>query len=276
MPRVPWTAERIKSAAQRTGKPLETKVIQAFHQADWTVAPSTYYVDLVTEAVREVDVMAVKSKTFTIGAREGGCFLQAFISCKGVPDGHRAVTYVIPYDNLPYGFVGRALSSPTSESMDAAAKGWAEQLMSHTGQGQARLIGFDVYEATDKEIVPRGDRSLKGGEGSLYPGMDSAIKAALYWRQLTLGMSGEFRCLILPILVLSKPWFEIPIRGDNVGEPVEQETGHFTAYYPSDGNARHPEPITALVCSVSKLEGQIKRLDKVFIEFAKAFEERKL
>jgi len=108
----------------------------------------------------------------------------------------------------------------------------------------------------------------------LYEGLDSAIKAAMFWFEYDRGNYQQYNVgyatLSVPLLVTSFPFFDFIM---DKGQPTDREirhSGYFVGHYPF---SKDPENIMTVICDVSKLGDLITHFDFLF-DFL--FEEIKL
>jgi hypothetical protein len=124
-----------------------------------------------------------------------------------------------------------------------------------------RIQGFDIFREDPKQ----GMKAL--GDHFLWDGLDSALRASLWWirRELPFGYRQDERLIrvIVPILVLSRAWHDIPIDDGKIGEPRETHLGFVSNLYPIAGGAKVPSPLFGLIVSRDRLE----MLQKALLDF---------
>ena len=108
----------------------------------------------------------------------------------------------------------------------------------------------------------------------LYEGLDSALKAALFWQQEELRQGrnrfGGNRCYVtmnIPLLVSSLPFWNISIDGGHPGEPELKGYGFHVSLYPSGNKEKSPQPITSILWQAADLEILTRYLNELFEMF---------
>jgi hypothetical protein len=120
-------------------------------------------------------------------------------------------------------------------------------------------VALDIIDDNRKEKKLVGDREL-------FEGVDSAMKAAFYWQGAHL-TEGNFIGLYVPVLVLLRPWWEVPIDGGILGSPTESRRGYLTCRYP---NPYHNPPrsptvdVTVFIVSREDLDALVKAIDVLY------------
>ena len=198
--------------------------------------------------------------------------LEALVSCKGLPEDEYAVTFSAPKDvkahpeHLPsvLAHIRGRDTAAIKLGVDTAGM-LLFALCESDPLKKARLrrtIGFDVIKAREakREWQAKGDRTL-------FEGLDSALRAAIYWSGIRLpAVRADDEGLVriqVPILVLPRPWYEIPIDGTgNQGYPVPTSLGFTSNLYPVEGGSRAPIPLFTLLLSKERLP----QLQKALLE----------
>jgi hypothetical protein len=121
------------------------------------------------------------------------------------------------------------------------------------------VVGFDIIQRKEIPKKPSQFEYSRKTDRDLYEGLDSAIKASVYWdrgdwlwRQARGGSAG-YAVLNIPLLVTSLPFWDVSIDGGIPGEPELRHSGYHVGYYPFAGKDGHPAPILSFLWEVSKL-----------------------
>jgi hypothetical protein len=132
-----------------------------------------------------------------------------------------------------------------------------------TLSGSRPIVAFDTLQRTDKGIQSRkGDREL-------YEGFDSALKAAMFWTQADdeWGSRGRRHMILsIPTLVLSQPYWDVPIDGPGIGDPTVQSAGYVLGIYPVGQRlaAVFPRSSLILVCAFSELPRVVRTFNDLW------------
>lgn len=263
----PWSAEKIVQAASSTGKSFEVQTAVEFFKRHWLPIIGTYYHDVTTEAAREVDVLAKRHGTIDAGDAEVRYSVRAYVSCKAYPSECRPVLYSHAHDVtgvsyhpiLPCNLGGFGRGKFNFDPWDA--------LPFNPPFLHRQVTGFDVYEEQGNGTLKAiGDRQMKGGRDSLYPALDSAIKAAVYWYEVERGYGTQAPEVVVhvPILVSKKDWIHISLDNDTPAVISEPIPPFKTVLYPIKGRGSEPEAVTCMLCSSSSLPQMIGYLDSLY------------
>lgn len=281
MPVADWDKNEIKKLAQASGKPLEVRCAEAFLKAGWHVSLGTFYSDVLSEKIRELDVLIEKSISFE--AKDASKTLEWILtlrvlgSCKGFPADHGPATYSVLANSS-------AVQKPHFLSYDCTCRGGEfAAAMSHAcatrflhklaGSASHQIVGFDILHRKEDskarvEYVRKTDRDL-------YEGLDSALKAAIYWfqedRRQKYNRMGGRQCHIvmnIPLLVSSLPFWDVSIEQGGVREPELKSSGFHVSLYPSLEKDRPPAPIMSIVWDAARLDDLTSGLDDLLTFFA--------
>ena len=263
-----WTPDSLKNAALSTGRTLEVRTAAAFPKSNWAVLLNTYYADIVTGSVRELDVTAQRGFQDR-SSKEPSWNFQVHVSCRSFPTGCRPVMYVATQetDSLTTFTEPRLLFDGARPLRNAEHYGatlafyLSRDLFGEMGPS-SRILAFDVYEEERAGIKPKGDRKMKGDRDSLFPAMDSAIKSAAYWWQLDRKHPNSFSVYV-PMLVLSEPWIQVQLEAAAPKEFSEGNVGYMFMGYPFAGAAARPEWFMSLICTMDALPGVVKALLRI-------------
>lgn len=265
-----WDKNEIKKLALVSGKPLEVRCAEAFLKAGWQVSLGTFYNDIASERIRELDVLALKQYAFKANDGYGGLTpwslsLRVLGSCKGFAPEHGPVTYSASATS-------GSLPKPRLMSYDCCFSGHTfSGLMSHeaatkfltfAGLSTARqVVGFDIIHRKEDQRKPPQVDYLRKTDRDLYEGLDSALKAAIFWHveerrrgRHRIGHRYYQMVLNIPLLVTSMPFWDVSIDGGIPGEPELLSSGYHVSLYPSGDKEAAPEPIMSIVWEAAKLE----------------------
>lgn len=214
-----WDVEQIRRLVRESGRPMEIRCGNLFAEKQWTVSHGSYFHDVTTGNVREVDLIAGRLQRVGPENEEGleskWCSMGVFISCKGFREDQVPIMYSV------------GGSFPTILKP---------------------RLKYDYTRITDKD---------------LFEGVDSALKAAIFWQTIS---SSSDVYLRVPVLVTSKPWFDVPLDKGEVGMPVQSTRGYKTTLYPYKGVAE-PELLTSLIWAEEELPVLVDALNKLFSWF---------
>lgn len=267
-----WTPEEISKAVAASGKPLEVTSAQAFLRANgWTATLGTYFEERNTlKPPRELDVLATREITIE-GDRNTQltCRVQALVSCKGFTDTQLPIGYSLLDSSVPalppgVGSQHRARQNGHPDEtygrvMDFEASAASLLLKTLNLAGGRSLVALDIIDAKkEKKLV--GDREL-------FEGVDSAMKAAFYWQGAHLNEGGYFIGLYVPVLVLRRPLWEVPIDEGILGNPTESRRGYLTCRYPKPDHSLPRSPtvdVTVFIVSREDLDALVRAFDDLF------------
>jgi hypothetical protein len=132
------------------------------------------------------------------------------------------------------------------------------------------VIGFDIVRRDNTRKPPHPEYS-RIGDRDLYEGLDSALKAAVFFYhddrkrgESASAFGPGYIGLNIPLLVTSRPFWDVLIDGGAPGEPEIRHFAHHVGLYPFAGNDRHFEPIMSILWHVSKLGELTSILDYLF------------
>jgi hypothetical protein len=132
-----------------------------------------------------------------------------------------------------------------------------------------QIVAFDMIERS--ETVKKGEAQtafvrMKDGDSSLFKAVDSAIKAAFFWRREDYQTPQEFATVTVPVCLLSGPFWEVCIDSGRVGQPELLHRGWLVNLYPAPG--RPAQELMCLMWSAEELPELIGALDQVFAWFS--------
>ena len=276
MPVETWDKDEIKKLAFVSGKPLEVECAEVFLRAGWQVRLGAYYNDASTEKVRELDLLIHKNRSWQIGSTNWEICIRVLGSCKGFPPEHGPVTYSVSSQSnsvYPPAFIsqwrnaiGTLINAPLGER-------GAKAFLARTKLAMGRqVVGFDIIQRKEIQKKPAQFEYSRKTDRDLYEGLDSAIKASVYWdrnewlwRQCQ-GRNSGYVVLNIPLLVTSQPFWDVSIDKGIPTEPELKHSGYHVGYYPFAGKEGLPAPILSLLWEVSKLSELTPVLDTM-IEF---------
>ena len=289
-PPPPDLASQIKALSQKSGRPLEVEVAQSFLKApriedvdeqdgrnDWQVFLSSYFLD--RGKVRELDVLARRRRSIELGNTTICSTLEVFVSCRGFPKEEHPIAFTVPSN-----FARREQPMVMVEFHPARKREtlrWSisKSLLDHLQQGRPhvsgprrRTIGFDIYSPRS----PQKPELKAVGDERIYEGIDSALRSSFYWAGIDLPpffQMEELRLRVqICVLVLSRPWHEVPIDGGVVGDPIVRDVGFITHLYPLTVGPQHPVPIFVLLIAKERLQdlqGALLAIDEDLITQAR-------
>jgi hypothetical protein len=287
MPIADWDKDQIKKLAQASGKPLEVQCAEAFLKAGWRVSLGTFYTDIASERIRELDALIEKSFTFVLPdaskTLNWTVTLRVLASCKGFPPDHGPATYSVSANSQTVqqpSFMCYAAEFRGGAFADAMSKRGADILLHRAGLWTARqVVGFDILRCEDISLRRKDQKGppqfeySRNGDRDLYEGLDSAIKAAAYWfqedRRLRNQRVSARDCRIVmnvPLLVTSQPFWDVSIENGTTDEPILKSSGFHVSLYPPLEKDRQPEIVMSVLWQASKLDELTKHLDGV-LEF---------
>lgn len=267
-----WSKNEIKKLAVASGKPLEVQCAEAFLRAGWGVRLGTYFHDVSSEKVRELDVLIENTKQFEGHASNRDVIqwkvcLRILGSCKGFPSECEPATYSMSassntvhrpcfmyYSRGPFG-VG---ATPSMGHHSAS------RVLNHANLTARQVVGFDIFERELRgkrkdEKSPALFEYKRKTDKDLFEGLDSAIKAAVYWDQQDRNQWGGnniagYAALHIPLLVSAHPFWDVLIDGGLANEPEVKHHGYHVGLYPFSEIERRAKPITSIIWSAPKLD----------------------
>jgi hypothetical protein len=224
----PWDPEELKRLAHVSGRPLEVKCAGAFARAGWRpVYLSTYFVDAVTEKTRELDVLV---EYFRPVSRSPGSDVRTsvgvrgLVSVKGFSEDQTPVGYavenqaLVPSASLITTRLGREHPGPFPADVAARASRFITE--SSALRDASPLVAMDVYSKS------RQSQPSRKRDSDLYEGLDSAIKAALFWSDTDLRTGRAHAVINVPILVLAQPFWNIELQAESLKAPELRSAGY--------------------------------------------------
>jgi hypothetical protein len=119
------------------------------------------------------------------------------------------------------------------------------------------LVAFDIVSRTVSKAArgkPQVQPEYKSiGDKRLFDGIDSALKAALHWRQQDYSSFDDFAGLNIPICVFGVPFWDVRIDGGTISDPTIREKGHQILSLPRSGSTNpgssteHPAVIVVTI-----------------------------
>jgi hypothetical protein len=267
-----WNKDEIKRLAVESGKPLEVRCAEVFLKANWNVRLGTYYEDSVSGKLCELDFLA--EKEVKVAGKSDELLIRSRIlgSCKGFVVDTGPGSYSISFERtaISYQKSGRYphflyfgcgaywdIAGPAITRSARDVRNWAS-----AGESQ-QIIGFDIFtrQTKDKNKPEYGRKT----DRDLYEGLNSAIKGALFWNQhdryrLSSGLKGGAGCFNVPLLITSRPFWNVSIDEGNAGEPTTTGKGFHVSLLPLQ-KGQPPEPIIGIVWYVENIEELVRRLD---------------
>jgi hypothetical protein len=275
-----WDKNELKKLALKSGRPLEIQCAEAFLKARWQVRLGTFYNDIASEKIRELDVLAEKKESFQItgsnrDAVEMTLCVRILGSCKGFAPEHGPAIYSV-FANSPSVQKPRVMCYETelrgknfADSMrQQCAKNFLHSVSLSTAQ---QIVGFDIIQCREDQRKPPQVEYLRKTDRDLYEGLDSALKAALFWYQEDkrqgknrYGGNSCYVAVNIPLLVTSLPFWNVSIEGGNPGEPELKSSGFHVSLYPSGDKEKPPQSIMSILWEAAKLEELTRHLDQLF------------
>ena len=135
------------------------------------------------------------------------------------------------------------------------------------------IVAFDMIERTET-IRTKTDAlqppvvaytRMKDGDSTLFKAVDSAIKAAFYWRQEDYQSGVGFVTVNVPVCMLSCPFWDACIDRGHVEQPEVFSKGWMVNLFPA---RPHAKELMCLVWSADQLAALITALDGLFTWFA--------
>jgi hypothetical protein len=272
-----WDREEIKRLAKMSGRPLEVRCAEIFIRAKWKVRLGTFYTDVASEKVRELDFLA--ERDFPFQSKNGPTTvywnfrIRILGSCKGFAPDQGPATYSVSsysqsiekpcficYEDGFYGHFGTSFA-------EAMRRRSVENFLNQSGLLSARqVIGFDILQCKEDQKKVEYTRKT---DRDLYEGLDCAIKAAVFWqredRRLNNPVFGGGNCayitLNIPLLVSSLAFWDVAIDQGSAGEPELKSSGFHVSLFPSGESENALMPITSILWEAAKLEDLTRNLD---------------
>lgn len=272
-----WDKGEIKKLAHASGKPLEVQCAEAFLKAGWNARLGSYYHDLFSDKIRELDVYIQKQQPLSTNNLQCNVSIRILGSCKGFPPEHAPVTYSVSQsrnlaDKPVFMYDGRGHSGPIRRDMGRQG---AAHFLHRSGLKESKqVVGFDIFQRKENTKKPDEFEYIRKTDRDLYEGVDSAIKAAFYWSeedtkrfQKGVGPNERHTTLTIPLLVTSLPFWNITIDEGLPSEPEICHSGYFVGTFPFGKEDRRPQPVMSILWAVSKLGDLIQHLDSLFEAF---------
>lgn len=260
-----WDKNEIKKLASISGKPLEVECADKFAQAGWQVTLGTYYQDVASEKVRELDVLIQKTQEIVVGDFKYDVSIRVLGSCKGFPAGYGPITYsVLQNSRSVHGpiFMYRSRRSFGDITPQMAWNSAAHFLQNAKLNNSKQVVGFDIYCREENKRSSAFEYSRKT-DRDLYEGLDSAIKAAVYWdavdantyhRDRVHSQKRGHATLNIPLLITSLPFWNVAMDQGKSGEPELTYSGYHVGLYPFADEEHNPKPVMSLLWAASKLQ----------------------
>jgi hypothetical protein len=266
-----WDKTELKNLAFASGKPLEVRCAEQFYQKGWHVKLGSFYRD-IDGKLRELDALVEKNQEHNLNGHPCEITLRVLCSCKGFLPETRPVTYSVSENKNvalkpAFMYEGRTRLGAIMERMGEKTA----DLFIRREDLKDQLIGFDMFEK--KTVKGTEEYRRKGDRDYIYEGLDSAIKAAIFWfqrdkhtyQQLKLqNYHRGYVTLSVPLLVTQHPFFDFTMDKGQPTDRVIRHSGYFVGYYPY--REEEPEKIMSLIWHVEKLTDLIKHLDFLFDE----------
>jgi hypothetical protein len=275
-----WDKDEIKRLTLVSGKPLEVQCAEAFLKAGWEVRLGTFYNDVASERIRELDVLAERRELFLANGLnrdvvEWRFCLRVLGSCKGFAPEHGPVIYSVLTKS-------RSVEIPSLMCYETRPRGQLfSELMKHKGAhhflhctglpSTQQVVGFDIFHRKeDQKKTPKVEYARKT-DRDLYEGLDSALKAAVFWyreeKRQGRATFGTDKCCItvnIPLLISSLPFWQVSIEGGTPGEPVLTSAGFHVSLYPDVDKEKPPVPIMSVLWESGKLVELTQHLNMLF------------
>ena len=244
-----WPQAKIKEVAAASGKPLEVRCAQAFLSMGWMAYLGSYFDDQTLKPLRELDVLAVREEEFD-SRNPIRLRVRTLVSCKGFPPNQSPLTYSAS-SNLSYKpqlLTFNRSSSGGVGPLRALENAGADILLDSIGIDHlSPLVAFSIISRT---VLPLSrnlpDEFKLLGDRELFDGVDSAVKAALHWRQQDRQSNESFAAINVPICVFQIPFWNVSINDGVIGEPLICEKGFQVLSFPNSfgdpnqGASEHP------------------------------------
>jgi hypothetical protein len=231
MPYPDWSPDEIaelQKLTRKSGRILEVRTGNLFATRGWLVHLSTYYVDLISQKPRELDVLAHRREVFQVKGHQCELRFNVMVSCKR--------------------------AGPIQNGMRQFAVELGRYLAGSVDTNPNRhLLGLKVFERKGTSFDFVRDR-----DNELYEGADSALKAAVWHYDQRARFDVE---IALPIVVLDKKITHIPIGATDSESPTMCDRSYLAGLYPFGGLGNEPTWLLTLVWSAEELDELIKLLD---------------
>ena len=278
-----WDKGEIKKLAFASGKPLEVQCAEGFLKAGWNARLGSFYHDVSSDKIRELDVYIRKERLISTPNLRCNASIRILGSCKGFPAEHTPVTYSVSQSrNLAlkpiFMYGGRGRFGPIRPDMGERG---AEFFLHRSRLSQSKqVVGFDIFNRKENGKKPGEFEYARKTDRDLYDGLDSAIKAAIYWSgedtkryRKELGQNECYAIMTIPLLVTQLPFWDVTIDEGKPSEPEIRYSGHFVGVFPFGEEDGRPQPILSILWAVSNLSDLIQTLDHVFEEFVDVISE---
>ncbi len=236
-----WPPQEISKVARSSGKPLEVEVARAFIVKDWQAELGSYFAD--GNKTRELDVLVTKQRA--LSGSGFPCRIRVLVSCKGFPPDVAPLSYSVSkteVSSIPPRMLSEHRDRTGVGPLPEYATNAAKRLLKESGLSQARsLAAFDLI--TRKEGKKQGEVFERvSRDKMIFDGLDSALKAALFWPEQDKQSGESFFALYLPVLVTAIPLWDVSIDGGQVGPAELLHRGFQLARYP-----RYPGMIETMI-----------------------------
>ena len=278
-----WPPAEIHRIARTSGKPLEVECAEAFLAAGWTARLGSYYADGALDVPRELDVLAEKSVNLD-GATGVTARVRTLISCRGFAAERSPLLYSVSGTSVPSyeprlfvehrGPWALELGSQPYGPLPALETKSANRALEFADLTTARpIVAFDMIERTETIRIKKDGPQppvvtyarMKDGDSSLFKAVDSAIKAAFFWRQEDYQNGVGFVTVNVPVCLLSCPFWDACIDRGHVDQPEVFSKGWMVNLFPA---RPHAKELMCLVWSADQLAALITALDGLFTWFA--------
>lgn len=270
-----WDAEGVKRAAQTSGKPLEVDCAMKFLGANtspelsprWQVVIGSHYLDATSGKIRELDVLAVKQNSITVDSRQQfDCVLEVYCSCKGFSGDIGPVTYSVAESSVPnlvHPSLLQTLPPRRTEEHGEFEAEVGKKLLTAVGlEREPRIVGMDVF----KEAPRSGQRTreyIRLGDQDLFEkGLDSSVKAALYWKSYGYYAGGVN--VRVPVLISASKWWDCSIDRSVISAATLKSKGYITTMYPIVGSNVKPGSLLTLMWFADELPTLLRAFDAYF------------
>ena len=284
-----WDQAKILDLAKTTGKPLEVECALKFIESNtanaaslgpsdatgfdrvvrkpWSVELGSYYRDDATDKLRELDVLATRTKLITRhGPGQINTFVKVAMSCKGFPPGFGPVAFAMngaTVESNPAIMFAESNSNgfPNTFVNEAAKKLLTSVGLRGTSGNEPMIIGYNIFQEEAGGATKTYKRNKDREKDLFENGMDSAIKAAVAWRSLIFPTHVPAAGAFIPIMVVEKPWWQFPVDGGQAAAPTLKKKGFLVNSYPITPERRIPLNLLSLMCTKDELAGMIANLE---------------
>jgi len=278
-----WSPEEVLRVASTTGKALEVRCARRFLAQNWSAMLGSYYADGALDVPRELDILAERSARLQT-VHEVTVSIRAAISCRDFPDDRSPMTYSVSHQSIPslrarliaehrgpIALEGYASNYGPLPSYEALA---ADHLLKNANlRNERHVIAFDQIEEAGsqskrQEKVPTTAAltRMKEGDASLFRAIESAVKAAQYWRREDYQQEGSFASLTIPVLLLGDDFWDVCVDDGRVYEPRLIQKAYVVNFFPTIGG-RARELLT-IIWSIREVDSLIRSLDQTFAWFS--------